>query len=268
MGSFQNKVAHYLNGHQRELINTLLPKTLEDMKITFTNRDLDIHFEMLHLLLDRVSKSMLISKEETTENETGYDSLNYFFDKGVLLKQTVAVLSSFRLSLLKFLRQSEIIDKSEMEQGLEIYEDIIFAFDEAIRMTTQKFNDQAEIAQFLMDQELDDVTAPIVCINNTHAVMPLVGKFSPSRMNNLLHNTIRQASLQHVQKLIIDFSGVLNFDKELGILLFDLFHGLKMQGIEVVITGIAPNMAKTITELSLDFSNLKLYGNLKQALSR
>ncbi|MDN4523318.1 hypothetical protein [Fictibacillus fluitans] len=58
------------------------------------------------------------------------------------------------------------------------------------------------------------------------------------------------------------------FDKELGILLFDLIHGLKMQGIEVVITGIAPNMAKTITELSLDFSNLKLYGNLKQALSR
>ncbi|WP_409300180.1 STAS domain-containing protein [Peribacillus sp. SCS-155] len=268
MGEFRNKVAEYLNVHQKEIIHTLLPQTLKDLNITFTKQDLDIHFRMLDSLLGRIAASLLISKAETTKNEPGYDPLNYFFDRGVQLKETVAVLCSFRLSLLKYLRQSKVIMADELDDGLQIYETIIFAYDEVIRMTTYRFNEQMNYTQLNMERELDGVTAPVVWINDTHAVMPLVGTFSSSRMNKIMENTLAQVSQQNVQKLIIDFSGVINFDIVLGKSLFDLICSLELVGTEVVITGFTPAMAKTSVDLDVDFSSLKIFGQLKQALSR
>ncbi|SFC35568.1 rsbT co-antagonist protein RsbR [Bacillus sp. OV322] len=264
---FNNRVVDYFREHQNDVIRTLLPKNLEELNIKFTEQDLHIHYEMLHLLLDRVTSSLKISKEEISKNELGYDSLNYFFNQGVQLKETVAVLGSFRLSLLKYLRNSKIIDGNDLEEGLQIYETIIFAFDEAIRITTQQFNNQTEQNKQTMENELDNVAAPIVFINDDDAVMPLVGGFSSSRMDSVVNNTLNQVVKLDVRKLIIDFSGFVGVSTVIFQKLFELIGGLKLVGTKVEISGFSPKMAKTFTELGLDLTHVPVYGQLRHALA-
>jgi rsbT co-antagonist protein RsbR len=162
------------------------------------------------------------------------------------------------------LRTSKIIDGDNLDDGLQIYETIIFAFDEAIRMTTKKFNQQTDQSKLAMEKNLEDVTAPIVLINNTDGVMPLVGKFSESRMDNLTNNTLHQVVKLDVRNLIIDFSGVTNIDTVIFQRLFELIGGLKLVGTVVVITGFSPNMAKTATEMGIELTNLNIYGKLSK----
>ncbi|OIK13369.1 STAS domain-containing protein [Bacillus sp. MUM 13] len=267
MRQLNSKVVDYFKEHQEDVIKTLLPRNLEELNIKFTEQDLQIHYEMLHLLLDRVTSSLKISKEEISKNELGYDSLNYFFNHGVQLKETVAVLGSFRLSLLKYLRNSKIIDGNDLEDGLQIYETIIFAFDEAIRITTQQFNNQTEQNKLTMENELDNVAAPIVFINDDDAVMPLVGGFSSSRMDSVVNNTLNQVVKLDVRKLIIDFSGFVGVSTVIFQKLFELIGALKLVGTKVEISGFSPKMAKTVTELGLDLTHVPVYGQLRHALA-
>ena len=266
MDSFQKKIADYFFSHEKEITQELLPKTLEELNISFTQEDLDNHYELLGDLLNRVARSLLTTKEQTSRNEPGYDSFNYFFEKGIKLKETVSILSLFRLSLLKFLRDASIINGTELTPGLIVYEEIIYAFDEAIRMTTLNFNEKTEQNKVTMEMEMDKISAPVVWINSTHAVLPLVGAFTQNRMETVTINTLNQVSNQQVSRLIIDFSGMVNFDAMIAHKLFELLHSVELLGTEAIISGFTPEMAKTAVQTGMDMTKLKVYGELRSAI--
>ena len=266
MDTFQEKISNYFFSHEKEITQELLPKTLEELDISFTKEDLDIHYQLLGDLLKRVAKSLLTTNEETARNEPGYDSFNYFFEKGVKLKETVSILSRFRLSLLKFLREAEIIHGTELTAGLIVYEEIVFTFDEVLRMTTLNFNEKTEQNKVSMEMEMDKISAPVVWINHTHAVLPLVGAFTPSRMETVTINTLNQVSNQQVARLIIDFSGMINFDEIIAYKLFELIQSVELLGTEAIISGFTPEMAKTAVQTGIDMTKLKVYGELRSAI--
>ncbi|KIL45796.1 STAS domain-containing protein [Jeotgalibacillus soli] len=268
MGQLNEIVSRYLQDNQTDITNELLPQTLNELNIKFSEKDLIHHYEMLRSLLDRVSESLLTSKEATVENETGYDISNYFFDKGVLLKHTINVLCVFRLSLLKHLRQSDLFEDSQIHEGFLILEEIMFAFDVAIRTTTQNFNDKAQKNKEVMEYEYDEISAPVVVIDKSRAVLPLIGNFTPRRLQNLIENTLDQVSSKSVNTIIVDFSGIATFDTFVAKHLFDLIDSLKLIGTKTIITGVHPSMALTAVHLGVDLSKIESYGQLRQFLSK
>ena len=267
MDTFPKRIADYFLSHEKEITKELLPRTLEELNISFTQEDLDNHYRLLGDLLKRVAKSLLTTNEETSQNEPGYDSFNYFLEKGVKLKETVSILSRFRLSLLRFLRNAQLIQGTELNEGLTVYEEIIYAFDEAIRMTTLNFNERIEQNKVNMEKEMDKISAPVVWINNTHAVLPLVGAFSESRMETVTINTLNQVSKQQVSRLIIDFSGLIHFDNMIAHKLFELIHSVELLGTEAIISGFTPDMARTAVQLGIDLRRLKVYGEIRKAIT-
>ncbi|TWI54468.1 STAS domain-containing protein [Halalkalibacter nanhaiisediminis] len=268
MSQLNDKVAQYFQAERTEITNLLLPKTLNELNLDFSKEDLEYHFEMLNSLLYRVSNSLVSTKEETVASETGYDTSNYFFNRGVMLRETVNVLCVFRLSLLKYLRQSDLIDGSEIHEGFIVFEEIIFAFDEAIRATTQNFNNQIDKNKKNMEKELDKISVPVVLIDDKRAVLPLVGDFTSGRLQSLVDRTLAQVMEKNVEAIILDFSGIAAFDTYIAKSLFNLIHALELIGTKTIITGVHPSMAQTAVELGIDFSSIESYGSLRQVLNK
>ena len=115
-------------------------------------------------------------------------------------------------------------------------------------------------------QEVLKLSVPIVPIQDGIAVLPLIGSIDSERAEYILENVILKIIEMKVEYLIVDFSGILNIDAIAERYLFDIYSVLRLQGIEVVMTGIRPELAQTIVRNGIDFSSIKTYATVKQAI--
>ncbi|MCA1010302.1 STAS domain-containing protein [Halobacillus halophilus] len=266
MANLNEKMADYFKEHQTILVNELLPRTLDQLEIDYSERDLNYHFDMLRRLLDRVAKSLLRTDEETTAAEIGYDSENYFYSKGVLLKQTIDVLSVFRLSLLKHMRKTDLVNEGRVEEGFMVSEQIVYAFDAAIRATTENYNKTKEEEHAKMEKHLNAISTPVVLINHHQAVLPLVGEFSQDRFEVVMDQTLHKVKEHSLHILFIDFSGIADFDTIFINDLFNLTRTIELLGTRTVLTGIRTEMAMAAIQAGMNFDQLETYSDLRQAL--
>ncbi|WP_226584752.1 STAS domain-containing protein [Halobacillus litoralis] len=266
MKSLNKRLAEYFENNQTTLVNELLPKTLDQLEIVYSDNDLNYHFEMLRLLLDRVAESLLQHPDETNAAEIGYDTENYLYSQGVLLKQTVDVLSVFRLSLMKHMRKSDLIKEAKVEEGFIVTEEVVSAFDAAIRATTESYNRTKEREHEEMERNLNAVSTPVVLIDEFQAVLPLVGEFSPERFEIVKDHTLHKVKEYGLRLLFIDFSGIATFDDVFINDLFNLTKTIKLLGTRTVLTGIRTEMAIAAIQSEMDFKELETFNDLKQAL--
>ncbi|MBH0231659.1 STAS domain-containing protein [Halobacillus yeomjeoni] len=266
MNQLNEKIAEYFQENQENLVNELLPHTLDHLNLTYTDEDLKQHDQMLSALLERVAKSLHRTDKETNEAETGYDSEDYFYSQGVLLKNTVDVLSVFRLKLVNHLRDTELIKEARLDEGFELVEQLIFAFDAAIRQTTKNYNALKEREKEDFEQHLNSMSTPVVLIDDAQAVVPLVGEFSTERFEIVMKNTLEKVKKHNLRVIFIDFSGIATFD---SVFINDIFHMTKtiqLLGTRTVLTGIQTDIATAAVEANMSFEKLETFGELRQAL--
>ncbi|MCJ7986707.1 STAS domain-containing protein [Priestia megaterium] len=116
-------------------------------------------------------------------------------------------------------------------------------------------------------QEVLKLSVPVVPIQDKTAVLPLIGSIDSERAEYILENVILKIIEMKVEYLIVDFSGILNIDSIAERYLFDIYSVLRLQGIEVVMTGIRPELAQTVVRNGIDFSSIKTYATVKQAIA-
>ena len=266
MESLNKRLATYFKNNQTTVVDELLPHTLDELEIVYSDDDLNYHSEMLRLLLDRVAKSLLQHPDETSAAEIGYDTENYLYSQGVLLKQTVDVLSVFRLSLMKHMRNSEMIKEANIEEVFIVTEKLVSAFDAAIRATTDSYNKTKEKEHEEMEKHLNSVSSPVVLIDEFQAVLPLVGEFSPERFDVVKDHTLHKVKEHGLRLVFIDFSGIATFDEVFINDLFNLTKTIKLLGTRTVLTGIRTEMAIAAIQSEMNFEDLETFNDLKQAL--
>lgn len=266
MGNLNKRLARYIEDNQTTLVNELLPRTLDELEIVYSDNDLNYHFEMLRLLLDRIAKSLLQNPDETSAAEIGYDTKNYLYSQGVLLKQTVDVLSIFRLSLMKHLHSSKMVKEANIEESFSVTEKVVAAFDAAIRATTDSYNKTKVKEHEEMEKHLNSVSSPVVLIDEFQAILPLVGKFSPERFDVVKNHTLHKVKEHSLRLLFIDFSGIATFDDVFINDLFNLTRTINLLGTRTVLTGIRSEVAIAVIKSEMNFEELETFNDLKQAL--
>jgi rsbT co-antagonist protein RsbR len=264
--NLNGKMADYFHNNQTLLVDELLPTTLDELSLNYTEKDLNQHYDMLRSLLDRVAKSLLRTDEETDAAEPGYDSENYFYAQGLLLKQTVDVLCVFRLSLLRHLRSSELIHQAHVEEGMEVSEQIVFAFDAAIRATTENYNLLKEREHEEFERNLNSISTPVVLIDDTQAVVPLVGEFSSERFEVVMENTLQKIKDYSLRVLFLDFSGIATFNQVFINDIYNLTQTIELLGTRTILTGIKTEMAAAAVQANMNFEKLETFGELRHAL--
>lgn len=113
---------------------------------------------------------------------------------------------------------------------------------------------------------INEVSAPIVAVQEGIAVLPLIGLIDAERAQYLLEQAVPKLPSYEIECLITDFSGILNIDNQAAELLMKIYATVKLLGINVITTGIRPDIAQTVVNKGIKFSNVKSYATVRQAL--
>lgn len=132
-----------------------------------------------------------------------------------------------------------------------------------IRDITQKKQTERDLLQLK-----NEISTPIVPIIDGLAVLPLVGSVDGDRSNRLLDAIPQKIQGENLNCLIVDVSGIYNIDNVVGEFLYKIDHVMRLLGIELIFTGIRPELALKAIEARMDFSQLKTMGTVKQALQQ
>jgi anti-anti-sigma factor len=116
-------------------------------------------------------------------------------------------------------------------------------------------------------ETIDDLSVPIIPLSASMAVLPIVGTLDTYRAKKVQERTLNQISSLKIQKIIIDLSGVAFMDTAVVGHLFRIVEGIGLLGCQAIITGIRPEIANTMIELGIPFTEkIETKASLQQAL--
>lgn len=138
--------------------------------------------------------------------------------------------------------------------------------DISINETVYAFERQTTKQMKKVQDEVDILSTPVVPVQENAAVLPLVGKLDHDRARLILERAIPLVAREKVQFLIIDFSGIVTIDATIAEHIFDIHNVLRLLGVHSIATGMRPELAQAAVEGGVDFSSIKTFTTVKQAI--
>jgi rsbT co-antagonist protein RsbR len=168
----------------------------------------------------------------------------------------------------------EMITKLAIKQGLTT-EEVVFVNNRICYLMdisiTQTIIEREKISSKKIKENkkvIIELSSPIVPIQNGTAILPLVGEFDCDKSNHILNNVIPKIRDLDINCLIIDFSGLVNINDEVASRIFNIYDTLILLGVNTIYTGIRPDLATRIVNAGIDFSSLKIFATVQQALTQ
>lgn len=115
---------------------------------------------------------------------------------------------------------------------------------------------------------VEHLSAPIIPVSPTVAVLPLIGQFDSYRMDIIEEKILKEIARLKILTLIIDLSGISDMD-EMTISHFQkVLIGINLMGAKSVITGLRPELVRQMVNLRIDLKGLtQTKATLQQTLN-
>ncbi|PLS02052.1 STAS domain-containing protein [Neobacillus cucumis] len=138
--------------------------------------------------------------------------------------------------------------------------------DVSLNETVLAFEQISEQYRENTERELAELSAPLVLIQDGVAVMPLIGIMDSYRVAHIAEDVVPKIAEQRLGYLIADYSGILDVDEVIAHSLRSMGSALILMGVEVVVSGMRPELAMTVTKSGINMSDIKTFAHVKQAL--
>lgn len=134
-------------------------------------------------------------------------------------------------------------------------------------------NSMASVLSYLI--ELDQtkynigfMNVPIIPITQGISVLPIQGVIDQNRSDKILQTVLKEGFEKQIEHFIIDLSGLVILDNQFPTVVTELVQSLKLMGIEVIITGMRPEVAKQeVNNVQLLNLQTKTVATLESALN-
>jgi ABC-type sugar transport system substrate-binding protein len=113
---------------------------------------------------------------------------------------------------------------------------------------------------------IHDLSTPIVPINDEILVLPLIGMIDSIRAQQIMESMLDAILRQRAHVLIVDITGVAVVDTQVANYLMQSAQAARLLGAQVILVGIAPEVAQTIVQLGVDLSSIITRGTLREGL--
>lgn len=167
---------------------------------------------------------------------------------------------------------ADFIMDISLEHGLDTKDVVLILkrvhhmLDVSINETVLAFERRSEELLLNARKELRELSTPIVPIQDGLAVLPLIGSIDTDRTEHLMNGVLPKIPEMNIERLIIDFSGIVAIDTEVAANIFNVYRVLGLLGIDVLVTGLRPELAISAVSEGIDFTSIKTFANVKQAI--
>ncbi len=114
---------------------------------------------------------------------------------------------------------------------------------------------------------LEEISTPLIPINDEVLIMPLVGSVDSLRVHKVLESLLTGVADTRARIVILDITGVTVVDTQVANAFIQAAQAVSLLGAQVVLTGIRPEVAQTIIGLGVDLSSIVTRGTLRDGIA-
>ena len=203
----------------------------------------DVAFAELRSFLDRVSR---------TRAEAGFSPT-----------ETATFVFSFKQPLLSLL-QRELAGTPETLLA-DLWQLTVFV-DEIGLYTTEQYQASREAIIRRQQQELMELSTPVVKLWDGIVALPLIGTLDSRRTQQVMESLLGEIVATGSSVAIIDITGVETVDTVVAQHLLKTVAAARLMGAECIISGIRPTIAQMIVQLAIDLTDVSTKATIADAL--
>lgn len=133
-------------------------------------------------------------------------------------------------------------------------------------LTFESFVREREEIIAKQQQELLELSTPVIEIWSGILVLPIIGTLDSARTQIVMENLLSALVKRGASVAILDISGVPAVDTAVAQHLLKTISAARLMGAECIISGIRPSIAQTIVHLGIDLASVNTKGTLSAAL--
>lgn len=263
-----SQVAAYIEEHTNVLALEIVEGVLDSLDISISDEERNSAILMYKEFLGFFGQSL-------ADQKTGVPNDLLAWSKQNAEQQ---LLSGGRISEIVIRYQptrrifNQLLTDLSSEFGLELHENASLInkvnelLDISLNETVSTYECLSESYRQQTQQEMAELSAPVVLVKEGVAVLPLIGIIDSYRAAYITEKVVPYIGKLQLEYLITDYSGIKNIDTEIAAYLNQLGETLSLLGIKVIVTGLRPQLAQTVVETKMNLGAIKVFRNLKQAL--
>lgn len=272
------RVSQYLTNHANqlatEIIQTILTQVEEERKPS--EQELAGYERIYATFIELLAEAIPLTENELPQ--AFLEMSKQLGEKQAASKGQISEVTKYYPTI-----RSALIDRItdvSIEQGLTTKNTVFvnkrlhYMIDQSMKETLLAFERMTDKLFQEREKEIKEsrrliyeLSAPIVPIQDGIAVLPLVGAFDHDRVEQIMKKVLPSIPSLQINCLIIDFSGIVGIDAEVAGHLFKIYDVLYLLGIQIAFTGIRSDLAVNAVKSGIDFSRVRTYSTLKQAIN-
>lgn len=115
-------------------------------------------------------------------------------------------------------------------------------------------------------ERLAEMSTPLIWITKEIIAMPLVGTMDVARARQALKTMLAGIARSDAHTAIVDITGMSGVDTSVVSSLVRLAQAVRLQGAQVVLTGISPRVADTLVSLDVNLAGIVIKGSFQDGI--
>jgi rsbT co-antagonist protein RsbR len=114
---------------------------------------------------------------------------------------------------------------------------------------------------------LSELSTPLLPIHENVLVMPLIGRIEEARSRVVMERLLEGVVQHQAETVILDLTGVPVVDVAVANGVLAMARAAELLGARVVLTGIRPELARTIVDVAIDLGDVQTFGTLRDGVA-
>jgi rsbT co-antagonist protein RsbR len=182
--------------------------------------------------------------------------------QGFTASETATFVFSLKQPLFARLRQELVENPDALAE--EIWAATVL-LDTLGLFTTEVYQQSREAVIARQQQELMELSTPVVKLWEGILAMPLIGTLDSARTQVIMESLLQQVVESEATIAIIDITGVPTVDTLVAQHLLKTVAAARLMGADCIISGIRPQIAQTIVQLGVDLNEVTTKASMAAA---
>jgi PAS domain S-box-containing protein len=117
-------------------------------------------------------------------------------------------------------------------------------------------------------QRLLELSAPLIPVSQDVLVMPLIGTLDPGRAQHAVETLLAGVRQYRARYVLVDLTGVAIVDAPSAKALFKMTAAVRLLGAKIILTGMRPEIGRTLVALSSELVDITTCASLREAIAQ
>ncbi|MEH7443618.1 STAS domain-containing protein [Bacillus sp. JJ1122] len=196
----------------------------------------------------------------------GLDGVNLLVNMELPLDLAIEEVRFYRNTIGEIIKDEAINYNFSLSDFYEIISRFDSVVDRAVYWLSLSYSNTYASRIYAAEATALELSIPIVRVTEEIGILPLIGDIDTKRSQELMDKALQYSTDLDLHHIVIDLSGVPIIDTMVASHLLKVIEALKLVGMNVILTGIRPEIAQTIVNLGIRLDGISTFSSLHHAI--